>query len=99
MLAKIVGAVDWSSAAVLCVLFITICIAVTTAIGKRRSRQELTMRFDIDKMKLHNDDKANERVNQRQHEIELTKIATERDVQFKRIDSGMIEGTKVVSDR
>lgn len=93
MLEYIVGQVDSYSAAVLCVLFITICIIVTTIIGKRRSRQELRMQFDVDMEKLHNDDRANERQNQRQLEFELAKIATERDVSFKKIESGLIEGT------
>jgi hypothetical protein len=92
MLAQIVGQVDWNSAAVLCVAFITICIAITTAIGKRRSKAELSMQFEIDKQKLRNADEDSKRQNQRQAEYELAKIATERDVQFRRIDSGLIEG-------
>ena len=95
MLAQIVGQVDWNSAAVLCVLFITICIAVTTAIGKRRSSQELKMQFEVDQQKLRNDDAQNKRTNERQHELDLAKLATDRDVQFKRIDSGLIEGKAV----
>lgn len=95
MLSQIVGQVDWNSAAVLCVLFITICIAVTTAIGKRRSSQELKMQFEVDQQKLRNDDAQNKRINERQHELDMAKLATERDVQFKRIDSGLIEGKAV----
>lgn len=97
MLSQIVGQVDFNSAAVLCVAFITMCIAVTTAIGKRRSRMELNMQFEIDKQKLRNADEESKRNIQRQHEFDLAKLATERDVQFKRIDSGLIEGPKVVS--
>ena len=96
MLSQIVGQVDWNAAAVLCVLFITICIAITTAIGKRRSKREIEMQFEVDKQKLHNQDEESRRNVQRQHEFDLAKLATERDVQFKRIDSGLIEGTKVV---
>jgi len=97
MLSSIVGQVDFNAAAVICVAFITICIAVTTAIGKRRSKRELEMQFEIDKQKLRNQDEENKRNVQRQHEFDLAKLSTERDVQFKRIDSGLIEGTKVVS--
>ena len=93
MLSQIVGQVDFNSAAVLCVAFIAMCIAITTAIGKRRSKRELEMQFEVDKQKLRNDDEANKRQNQRQAELELAKLATERDVQFKRIDSGLIEGS------
>lgn len=94
MLAQLVGQVDYNSAAVLCVAFITICIAMTTAIGKRRSKKELDMQFAIDKQKLHNEDEANKRQNQNNLEFKLAEISTSRDVQFKRIDSGLIEGTK-----
>lgn len=98
MFSQIVGTVDWNSAAVLMVLFITLCIVSTAGIAKRRSRRELQMQFEIDKLKLLNADKENERVNQRQHEIEMTKLAFDKDVQYKRIDSGLIEGTKVVNN-
>lgn len=94
MLSSIVGQVDWNSATVLCVAFITICVATTTAIGKRRGKRELEMQFQIDKQKLHNEDEANKRQNQANLEYKLAEIATSRDVQFKRIDSGLIEGTK-----
>lgn len=97
MLSQIVGVVDWNAAAVLCVAFITVCVVVTTAIGKRRGKRELEMQFEIDKEKLRNEDKAGERVNERQREFDLTKLAIEKDIQFKRIETGLIEGTKVVS--
>lgn len=97
MFSQIVGNVDWNAAAVLCVLFITICIAITTAIGKRRSKRELEMQFEIDQQKLRNEDAVSKRVNERQHELDMAKLSTERDVQFKRIDSGLIEGKVVKS--
>ena len=96
MLSSIVGQVDWNSAAVLCVFFITVCIALTTAIGKRRSKRELEMQFEVDQSKLRNEDAASKRQQDRVHEFDMAKLATERDVQFKRIESGLIEGTKVV---
>lgn len=94
MLAQIVGQIDYNSAAVLCVAFITICIAMTTAIGKRRSKKELDMQFAIDKQKLHNEDEASKRQNQANLEYKLAEIATSRDIQFKRIENGLIEGVK-----
>lgn len=93
MLAYIVGPVDWNSAAVLIAMFVTLCIAVTTAIGKRRSKRELEMQFEIDKQKLRNEDEIDKRKSAYSNEYNLAKLATERDVQFKRIDTGLIEGT------
>lgn len=92
MLSHIVGQVDFNSAAVLCIAFISLCIIVTTAIGKRRSRQELSMQFEIDKQKLRNEDEGSKRNQTLTHEYNMAKLATERDVQFKRIDTGLIEG-------
>lgn len=94
MLSSIVGQVDWNAAAVLCVAFITTCVIITTFVGIRRSKRELEMQFQIDKQKLHNEDEANKRQSQANLEYKLAEIATSRDVQFKRIDSGLIEGTK-----
>ncbi len=94
MLSNIVGTVDWNAAAVLCVMFITICIITTTFVGKRRGKRELEMQFQIDKQKLHNEDEADKRQNQANLEYKLSEIATSRDVQFKRIDSGLIEAVK-----
>lgn len=97
MLSQIVGTVDWNAAAVLCVLFITVCIPTVAAIAKRRSKRELEMQFEIDQQKLRNEDAVSKRVNERQHELDMAKLSTERDVQFKRIDSGLIEGKVVKS--
>jgi hypothetical protein len=96
MLSYIVGQVDWNSAAVLCTFFITVCIITTAQVAKHRSKRELEMQFEVDQLKLRNDDAANKRQQDRVHEFDMAKLATERDVQFKRIESGLIEGTKVV---
>lgn len=93
MFSSIVGSVDYNAAAVLCILFITICITVTTAIGRRRSKRELEMQFTIDKEKLRIQDESDRRQQQANLEYKLAEIATSRDVQFKRIDSGLIEGS------
>jgi hypothetical protein len=92
MFSQIIGPVDFNAAAVLCVMAAAVCIMITTFIGKRRSGVELKMQFEVDKTKLHNEDAANKRASDLQLEIELAKIATERDVQFRRIETGLIEG-------
>lgn len=74
------------------VMFITLCVFFTSFVVHHRTRTELKMQFEIDKNKLHNEDAANKRMNDRQLEYELTKLATERDVQFRRIETGLIEG-------
>lgn len=92
MFSWLIGQVDVNAAAVLCVMAIVFGIIVTTFVGKRRSGVELKMQFDIDKTKLHNEDAASKRQNDRQLEYDLAKLATERDVQFRRIETGLLEG-------
>lgn len=94
MLAQIVGSVDANSAFVLVILFAAFSIPTCIAVAKRRSRRELQMQFEIDQEKLRNEDAQAQRNNDRQREYDLAKIATEKDVQFHRIDQGLIEGTK-----
>lgn len=91
MFSWLIGSVDVNAAAVLCILLIAICIILTTMIGKRRSRRELQMQFEIDKAKLRNEDLVSVRNNERQREYDMAKLSTERDVQFKRIETGLIE--------
>ena len=45
MLASIVGQVDSYSVAVLIAIALALCIILTTAIGKRRSKRKLEMQF------------------------------------------------------
>jgi hypothetical protein len=92
MFSQLIGAVDFNSALVLCVMLIAACVILTTFIGRWRGAAQLRMQFEVDKTKLHNEDAANKRNNDRQLEFDLAKLAVERDVQFRRIETGMIEG-------
>lgn len=99
MLSSLVGPVDWNAAAVLCVFFIASSVAACVGLGTlatRKNKRELELQYQIDQQKLANEDAANARLTQAQLERDLTKSALEKDVQFKRIDSGMIEGMKTV---
>lgn len=91
MFSQLIGSVDVNAAAVLCILFITLCVVLTTMIGKRRGRRELEMQFDVDKIKLRDDAAKIKHGQDQAHEYELAKLASERDVQFKRMETGLIE--------
>lgn len=91
MFAYIVGNVDFNSALVLCVGFIALTVMLTSALVKWKSSEELQMQFEIDKNKLRNEDLDKQRNNDRVTEYEMAKLTLEKDVQFKRIDSGLIE--------
>lgn len=94
MLSSIVGPVDLFSASVLMTLFVCVGIAATTYIGKYRKKEELKMQFEVDMQKLRNEDAQAERNNQRSLEVELAKYSMDRDVQIRRIDTGLVEATK-----
>lgn len=90
MFSWIVGSVDWNAAAVLIAMFVALCITVSAAIAKRRSRVEINNEFALAKIKLLNEDEANKRQQQRQHEFDLGKLALEKEVEIKRIDANML---------
>lgn len=93
MLNQIVGPVEWSSAAVLIAICAMLCVTITTAIGKRRTARSVELEFEIGRLKLQNEDEADKRRNQRQLEMDLTKLAFDKEVEIKRIDSGLLEAT------
>lgn len=76
------------------IMFITLCIFFTSFIVKHRTGRELTMQFEIDKIRLHNDDAEKKRQNDRLFETAALQMATDKDVQFRRIESGLVEHQK-----
>lgn len=89
MLSQIVGQVDFNSATVLCVAFVCICIVLTSII-MRRGRFVLNQEFELAKNRLRNEDEANRRQTDAKRDCELARMASEREVEFKRIDSNLI---------
>ncbi len=98
MFSQLVGSVSMEAALVLCVMFGALAVIVVTFIGMYRSKQSLEMQFEIDKTKLHNEDMVNKRQQERTLEYDMAKLAVDRDVQFRRIETGMIEATATKSN-
>lgn len=92
MFSWLVGQVSIEAAIVLVAMFAAIAVTMNVFLAMFRSRRSLEMQFEVDKTKLHNEDMANKRTNDRTLEYDMARLATERDVQFKRIETGMIEG-------
>lgn len=90
MLSQFIGNVDVNAAGVLIAIAVTICVIVTTMVSKRRSRRAIEIDFELGKMRLQNEDAANSREVDRSREYNLAKLASEREVEFKRIDGNMI---------
>lgn len=79
MLAKLVGQVDLSSAAVLVAAIVCACIVVTALIAKRRSKQELANEFALAKMKQR-----------AENDREMYAVETDRSYKFKQLDKNLI---------
>lgn len=89
MLSQIVGPVDFNSAAVLCVAFICLSV-VASLVVTRRNRLALDQEFELAKIRLRNEDEASKRQTDAKRDYELARTASEREIEFKRIDTNLI---------
>jgi hypothetical protein len=90
MLSEIVGPVDLNSAAVLCVAFVCLSVVAVSLAVKRRSRLVLDQEFELAKIRLRNEDEASKRQTDAKRDYELARTASEREIEFKRIDTNLI---------
>ena len=89
MLSQIVGPVDFNSAAVLCVAFICLSV-VASLVVTRRNRLALDQEFDLARIRLQNENEASKRQTDAKRDYELARMASEREIEFKRIDTNLI---------
>jgi hypothetical protein len=89
MLSQIVGPVDFNSAVVLCVAFICLSV-VASLVVTRRNRLALDQEFELAKIRLRNEDEASKRQTDAKRDYELARTASEREIEFKRIDTNLI---------
>lgn len=89
-IADMIGNVDVFSAAVAIATGAGLTIIVTTGLA-RTPRRKLDMDFKLATMKQQLEHEERTQVNEIAREKDLAKIASGREVEFKRIDSGMIE--------
>ena len=90
MLQWIVGNVDQNSASVLIALSVCLCVAGTALIVRRRSKVDVEHEFELAKMNLRDANEAQANSRKLQHELAMARLASETEVNVKRIDSGMI---------
>lgn len=86
----IIGPVDVFSAAVAIATGAGATIIVTTALA-RTPRRKLDLDFQLEKIKLANADNANERSFDVDREVQLGKIAANKQIEVARIESGMVD--------
>jgi hypothetical protein len=84
MLSWVVGNVDVNSAAVLVAFFGAVTITGGISLAKRRSRLDVNNEFELAKIKQED-----------AKQIELTRIASDRDYKFKQLDQNLITSHRV----
>lgn len=75
------------------VMFISICVFLTNYIMKRRSRQEIDNDFQLAKIKQHDYAEFQEHQSQRAHEESLLRIDANKQIEFRKVETGLLEGT------
>jgi len=73
------------------VMFVTICIFVTTYIARRRSRQEINNDFILAKIKQQDYANSLEKQSQRSHEEALLKLDSYKQIEIRKVETGLIE--------
>lgn len=79
------------------IMFITICVFVTTYIGRRRSRQEIDNEFQLAKIKQKDYAELAERQSQRTHEESLLKLDSYKQIEIRKVETGLLEGQVIKS--
>lgn len=93
-LADIVGPVTVESSAVLCFIAVALCIIITTAIAKRRSRRDVENEFELAKIKEANAQSLNERRLANEQEAKLFGLETTRQAELEKVRAGLLVGYK-----
>lgn len=91
MLSSLVGNVDVPAAGVLIAMFVAMAIVATTFLTLYSSKQETANKFELAKMAQDAERQVSLARENREHEKDLAKIAANREVEIRRIDSGMID--------
>lgn len=95
MMQLILGGQDPALAFAFVALTGGICVIVTAMIVKRRTTLEINNEFEIEKMRVEASDKKDTRDSSIRRDLELGKLAMQREIEFKRIDSGMVDAQLV----
>lgn len=99
MLSWFVGQVDVPAAAVLVAIVIGTGIGFASFIVVYKSKQEVHNKFELAKMAQQAETQIKLQDSKLNQETALAKIAANREVEVRRIDTGMLEGTRVVQEQ
>ena len=93
-IASMIGPVDFYSAATAIAFAGGFTVIVSTQIAKYQNRRTTDQSFELEKLKLRNADTADARNQDVNREVELGKIAANRQVEIARIEGGMVDVKK-----
>ena len=79
------------------ILFITVCIFLSIYIARRRSRQEIDNDFQLAKIKQKDYADSIEKQSQRSHEEALLRLDSNKQIEFRKIETGLLEGQVIKS--
>jgi predicted Holliday junction resolvase-like endonuclease len=85
------GPVDAYSALALVALAVMLMVILTAFIVNRRSREEINNDFELAKMKVHNEEENQKRNSEISREYNLAQLAMKKEIEFKQIESGLID--------
>lgn len=91
MFRYITGDIDVPAAAVMITLFICIALAITTWMATYKTDNQQKREFEIERLKLDNSDRQSQRVIDKETKVDLASLALKKEIEFKRIDSGMLD--------
>jgi hypothetical protein len=97
MFQYVTGNIDVPGASVMVVLFICMALAATTYMATYTSEEQQKRTFEIERLKLDNQDRQSQRVIEKETKVELGNLALKKEIEFKRIDSGMLDLKNVKS--
>lgn len=91
MLAWLIGPLDVPAASAVAIFCICVAVGVTTYIGRYQSQYAIQTEADGKRYQLELQDRQQERIVKKERDIELAQFGMRKEIEFKKIDSGLVE--------
>lgn len=91
MLGSFVGAVDLPAAAVLIAISIAVAVVMTTFLSVHTGKQQRSYDFELAKMTKEMEHQSRETSLKNDLEKDLARVASNREVEIRRIESGLVD--------
>lgn len=97
-IASLIGQVDMYSAGVAVAFAAGATVFATTLVARHETRRKTDQQFELEQLRLRNSDAENTRRADIDREIQLGKIAANRQIEIARIEGDTIQHAKQVSE-